>query len=447
MNVALVIMDTLRADAFREYFDWLSGIRFASAWATSHWTVPVHASLFAGKYPSELGIHVDNQTLDCPEPVIAEQFGDAGYTTRAFASNIILAKPFEFDRGFDEYTGTWKFRALSGDVFDWEAFDDNQQGPTAYARAGWNCLTESYETWPSLARGARFALGRVDEPPGHETRDALDYIRRTEFGDREFLFMNLMDAHMPHTPPEEYRTADTDEPYETATEYNGMVATAGDGPDTDPEVLRQAYDDSVRYLSDVYREIHAELLADFDVVVTLSDHGELFGEHGVWQHSYGVYPELAHVPCVISGDGIDDTTRTEPVSLLDVHRTLLDLTGIEGESRGNGLLNVDSSTIVADPTPRDCVVEYLGPNPRNRKKVERLGHDPTRFDGELFGVALGSSYGYETIDGFRVVGDADGSTFQKRLADLRADIERRDARSERGVSEATRRQLEQLGYA
>ena len=115
MNVALVVLDTLRFDAFHEQFDWLPGIRFTNAWATSHWTVPVHASLFAGKYPSELGVHVDNQALDCPEPVIAEQLSETDYTTRAFASNIILARPFGFDRGFDEYAGTWKFRALSGE--------------------------------------------------------------------------------------------------------------------------------------------------------------------------------------------------------------------------------------------------------------------------------------------------------------------------------------------
>ena len=447
MNVALIVLDTLRYDAFREHFDWLSGIRFTNAWATSHWTVPVHASLFAGKYPSELGVHVDNQALDCPEPVIAEQLRDAGYTTRAFASNIILARPFEFDRGFAEYTGTWKFRALSGDTFDWEEFATEQQGVRAYARAGWDCLTESYKTWPSLKRGARVALGRLDESPGHETQEALDYVQRTDFGDREFLFVNLMDAHMPHTPPESYRTADTDEPYEDITEYNGMVATAAGGPETDMEVLRQAYDDSVRYLSDMYREMHEELLADFDVVITLSDHGELFGEHSVWQHSYGVYPELTHVPCMVSGRKVDNATCSEPVSLLDVHRTLLDLAGVEGESRGNRLLDADSSTITAAPTPRDCAVEYLGLNPRNREKIERLGYDPTRFDEELFGVAVDSSYGYETTDGFRVVGDVGESTLRERIADHHTSIDRRETRSERGVSEATRRQLEQLGYA
>ena len=30
-NVAVVVLDTLRADAFEDEFDWLSGVRFADA--------------------------------------------------------------------------------------------------------------------------------------------------------------------------------------------------------------------------------------------------------------------------------------------------------------------------------------------------------------------------------------------------------------------------------
>ena len=469
MNVALVVLDTLRYDAFCEQFDWLSGVRFTNAWTPSHWTVPVHASLFAGKYPSELGVHVGNQSLDCPEPVVAERLRNAGYTTRAFASNIILARPFNFDRGFREYTGTWKFRALSGDVFDWENFADETRGdgPEKYLQAARDCITGDYETWPSLKRGARVALrefggnhfggnrdvGAVgsDGLPEEGAETALDYVQRTDFGDREFLFVNLMEPHMPYTPPEAYRTTDTDEPLRSVTEYNGLVATAEGGPSVSAQLLRQAYDDSVRYLSDIYRQIHAELLASFDVVITLSDHGELFGEHGVWQHSYGVYPELTHVPCVISGAGLDDATHAEAISLLDVHQTLLDLAGVEGDSDGNGLLDVPDEGSVADiataPIARTAAAEYLGPNPRNRKKIERRGHDPARFDQELFGVAVESAYGYETTNGFRVAGDGDATMLREQLADHHDRIDRRDTRESKAVSDATRRHLEHLGYA
>lgn len=57
-NIALIVLDTLRKDSFDEHFDWLPGRRFENAWAPSHWTVPVHASLFTGHYPSEVGVTV-----------------------------------------------------------------------------------------------------------------------------------------------------------------------------------------------------------------------------------------------------------------------------------------------------------------------------------------------------------------------------------------------------
>ena len=33
---------------------------------------------------------------------------------------------------------------------------------------------------------------------------ALKYVRETDFGANEFLFMNLMEAHSPYNPPKNY---------------------------------------------------------------------------------------------------------------------------------------------------------------------------------------------------------------------------------------------------
>jgi arylsulfatase A-like enzyme len=73
MNVAFILLDTLRKDAFERQFDWLPGRRFDNAWSPSHWTVPVHGSMFTGLYPSETGVHARSVTLDCDRQVLAEQ--------------------------------------------------------------------------------------------------------------------------------------------------------------------------------------------------------------------------------------------------------------------------------------------------------------------------------------------------------------------------------------
>jgi hypothetical protein len=58
-RIALIVLDTLRKDAFDRHFDWLPGRRFEHAFSTANWTTPAHASLFTGWYASEVGVHAE----------------------------------------------------------------------------------------------------------------------------------------------------------------------------------------------------------------------------------------------------------------------------------------------------------------------------------------------------------------------------------------------------
>ncbi|MCB9785887.1 MAG: sulfatase-like hydrolase/transferase [Deltaproteobacteria bacterium] len=71
-------------------------------------------------------------------------------------------------------------------------------------------------------------------------------------------------------------------------------------------------------------------LADTVIVVT-SDHGESFGEHGVYTHGQSVYQEEIHVPLLISlPDGAlppEGRRLMQPMDLTDLMPTLLDVIG------------------------------------------------------------------------------------------------------------------------
>lgn len=463
MNTALVVLDTLRYDAFQRYFDWLPGIRFENTWATGRWTVPVHASLFTGKYPSELGVHAGNTTLDCADPTLAETLSDSGCTTRGFSNNVNITAPFAFDRGFDSFDGGWRVQNLDANTFDWETFvtETRDNGPQRYLTGLWRCLTEDCATWPSIQRGALLKLrdlGVSKRPDDDGASETLDFVRETSFGDDEFLFINLMEAHWPYEPPESYRRYEGE--LLGSDSYNGLAATLGEGPPVDATVLKQAYEDSVRYLSDAYERIFTALREEFEYVITISDHGELFGNHGVWQHAYGVYPELTHVPCVISGENVPNEQYAGPTSLLDVHRTILSLMDVDAPSDGHVLPaesidELDAEQSSATDEPSTCFVEHHGVNHRSAARVAAEGKEPSEADHELFGVATAAAYAYETSDGLSVTESLDEETgqttdrevFRSHLAAHRERIQRRAVEETATTSPAIQQRLEALGYA
>ena len=439
-SVAVVVLDTLRKDAFDRHFDWLPGRRFERAFSTANWTVPAHTSLFTGRYASEVGVHAKHLSFDCEGPALAERLASAGYATRAYSANANITGHFGFDRGFSDFRTPEGFADGGDELFDWRYF--NRTTPTTgtrkYLRALAEVIASDAATLPSLWRGLQLA---IDDGAGVEyggAVEALDAVRSTAFGDREFLFVNLMEAHEPYRVPEEYATVE--EP--PLTDAIGDVTVSP----VSGERTRRAYDDCARYLSDAYRELFAELRERFDLVVTLSDHGELLGEHGAWGHEYGVYPELTRVPLCLTGDGLDGASDA-PVSLVDVHATVLDAAGLEPHGRGRSLL-------AADDVGGERLTEYHGLTPWSRRKLDRNGHDGDvdRYDQPLRGYVSPGGYSYETADGFVETGGGvedrdDPNTPRERLAALADDLAVPDVARDTEVPDEIRDRLEDLGYA
>lgn len=431
-SIAVVVLDTLRYDTFRRHFDWLPGRRFDRAYATSHWTIPVHGSLLTGAYASEIGVHGRSPSLDCPQPSLAEELRAAGYRTRLFTANPQLTEYSDgWDRGFDEFVGYWSLDAHGPDDFDWgRCFTDlDSSGIGGYLRAVGRCVASDSATLSSLRKGYEL-YSRTGADGGG--RSVMDRLRATEFGEDEFLFVNLMETHTPYHPAE------------PGGEPVVVVAADAIGDEAiDFGAVRRAYDASARYLSDVYRGIFGALSSSFDYVITLADHGELLGEHDMVNHTLGLHPELLHVPLVVSGEGLagqDDRVT----SLLDVHRTVAELAGVDVDSRGLDLL--------AEPAPVDRLFEYHGLLPFHDDQFARKNIPPEVYqplDASLAGfVSAAGGYAYEThADGFRTTGPLPGDP-RGHLDAMVADLDVRHVdEDETGVTTGTRDRLEALGYA
>ena len=102
--------------------------------------------------------------------------------------------------------------------------------------------------------------------------------------------------------------------------------------------LINLYDGEIRYVDYSIKSLLEELeeidALEGTALILTADHGDEFGEHGDFAHHHAkLYEELIHVPLIISNTEYKNIVIDEPVSLLDIFPTILDLVGIHAKER------------------------------------------------------------------------------------------------------------------
>ena len=364
-NILLVILDTLRRDRLSAYghsretspnFDALAAesTLFERAVATSQWTVPSHASMFTGLYPSSHRVTQSNSRLAPTQPLLAELLRDSGYHTVAFCNNPLvgvldngLQRGFEYFYNYasavptrpNDHRKPWLRREFSRRF-------------RPYARRMGNRFAHSDSMF-------RIALNPLFVPiwtryinfKGHTANsisDLIDYWNTYTAGGAEkpiFGFLNLMGAHLPYHPPQ--NMLDRVAPgvrydrhvYQFIRRFNADAAGWESPPeppltDWQHEALLDFYDaeiaaqdEQLGRLLDYLRKSGA--LANTTVIIA-ADHGEGHGEHHLLGHSFSTYQELVHVPLIIHDpDRFPAGGRiTTNVSTRRLFHTILDIAGV-----------------------------------------------------------------------------------------------------------------------
>lgn len=192
-----------------------------------------------------------------------------------------------------------------------------------------------------LAGGENATIGEIQRAGG-QTLDAalawLDTVEERPF----FLLFHIYEPHTPWAPPREIaaRYGDT---------YDGEVAAADAVVGRLVEALRER---------DLYER---------STVIVLSDHGEGLGDHGETEHGLLLYREDLQVPLLLKlpGNRQSGATVAEPVQLVDLAPTLLELAGLEPMRPlpGTSLLALAAEGR-APATPRSIYAETFHPRLR-----------------------------------------------------------------------------------
>jgi len=326
-NVLLITLDTCRSDVlgcYRGRFaavtpaaDSLAakGVLFERAYCQAPSTLPSHASILTGFSPLTHGINDNGVYFLGPEfETLAETLKEHGYQTAAFVSAYVLDDRYGLAQGFDVY-------------------DDEMEDPLRPGEA------------PSFPEGTdpqiAWWVSRFFQPY-QRTADrvgarAIDWLR-TAGSAPFFLWAHFFDPHQPYTPPEAWLDR-------YAEGYDGFAN--GSGPEF-LAAMRAAKADRgdlyhmwARYSAEVAFADYwvgrlLEVLDESDlwentIVVLVGDHGEGFGEHGLFfEHNSLLYEELVRVPLLVHvpGNGSAGRRVAAAVRTIDIFPTILSSVGI-----------------------------------------------------------------------------------------------------------------------
>ncbi len=356
----LIVIDCLSADRFtpalmpRTLAAAGDSWGFTDARAQSSWTRSAVPSLLTGTYPSRHGLYRLS-----PEPdrlregveTIAEVFDRAGWATAAFIDQAQLDPAFGLAAGYHRY-----------------GFRD---GAAPQLQAKFLRWHRPFRLVPRLA------------------------------------YLHYLDIHKPYLPDPAYLGEALPSP-ELALgpdgdwaglmrAINGGERVMGPGDWRSLELLHEA---EIRQLDASLGALLEGLDADGTLgaawLVITSDHGEAFGEHGLFTHGGPPYEELLHVPLLIRPPGGLSEGRSvdAPIQQVDIAPTLLSLMGLPPLSGASGRdlsPALRGRSVPAAPSfaeffarddyllsARDGVWKYMRGG--GRERLFRLDEDPGEHD-------------------------------------------------------------------
>ena len=272
------------------------GVMFEDASSTSNATNPSHVALMTGLHPRDTHVVTNRDPVSRGAHTLAEHFAAAGWrTTAAFSAFHLGDDTSGLGQGFDRYDGPGAPTGTDFDVFAGAA---------------------------SAVRGGEDTVAR-----------ALEQMESAE-GVPLFLWVHVFDAHAPYQPRGTFNGRYRPEGSNPRAEGPGLPVP----PRRVPMFLRGVRDPlepwrQYRALVDYVDHLLTPLLTlprvTGGITAFTSDHGESFGEHGIWWNHTGVYPATTHVPLVLAWPGANAQRVSTPVNQSDLGRSILNLAGIE----------------------------------------------------------------------------------------------------------------------
>ncbi|MCB0108213.1 MAG: choline-sulfatase, partial [Caldilineaceae bacterium] len=328
-----------------------AGVVFENAYCNSPLCAPSRFSMLTGQLPSRTGVYDNAAEMPSHVPTFAHYLRNLGYQT-------ILCGKMHFVgadqlHGFEERLTTDIYPADFTWTPDWEQPER---------------ILEWYHNMFSVVTAGQCAaandLDYDDEVAFNGVRKIYDLARSAD----ERPFCMVVSFTHPHDPflvrPEHWQRYREDEidmpavqpPFEELDAHSRRLLDCfaiDEYEITEAHVraARHAYYAAISYIDDKVGELMHALRAagygDNTIVIFTSDHGEMLGEHRLW-YKMSWYEWSARVPLLVHAPARFAPQRlAQPVSLLDLLPTLVDMAT---DGAGSAL---------ADPVDGDSLLPLL----------------------------------------------------------------------------------------
>jgi len=413
-NILIVSLDTVRADRLSVYGAprdttpnlarlAQAGVVFENAFSSGNESAYSHATLFTGRYASEVALPV-YETYGVPEDatLIPEVLRLYNYRTAAFVAGGHVSEGFGFNQGYDFFRseiGFASFWDTAPRALDWLTEQPADDKP-------WFLFLHSYDAHrPYMKPGPWNHL--YAKAPGTEIAEKITATSNlSELVVDGHYFPEVTPSYFWHPSGELIMSTDTYAAVRAArAEREGLDVT-----DADRTHVQDHYDGSVAYADLLLGAFLADAedrgLLENTVVIVFSDHGEDLLDHGYMNHRTGLYDTCTRVPTIVAGPGFTAGTRAAGlVDTLDIAPTVF---AIAGATPPAGLPGRDLRAIAsgADPGPEAVFSEGVMDMVSVRTATHRLVYENAPLADSTYADTLAAA-------------PLDGTHFQ--LFDLTAD--------------------------
>jgi len=344
------------------------GIRFEQAVCQAPACVPSRYSMMLGLYPSQIGVRTNGDYLldeRMPLPTLASYLRDAGYQTAGFGKTHWRSTNCS-TRGFDIRAIGQRRESILYEQGATMMSDVNPAGLDAYFRE-----TKPYGMGEENIEGyigRTSEVAETDHRDGWVTSQCLDFLDSRKDDSRPlFLYLSFLKPHAAFNIPAGFEDLydiddipDMDNP-EWDEDFHGHSRVSDRRMpffrDAPPEVRRRTilrYWANCTWIDSMFGRVVEKLggmgILDNALIVYLSDHGEMLGDHYYRFSKYCLYEGSVRVPLILGGSAVPDTLRgtvdRRPAELVDVLPTILEAAGISVSRLlpGHSLLGPPSRT-------------------------------------------------------------------------------------------------------